>query len=344
MKADRKAEQCCRTTEITGENMEQGKKKTAIRIGLGMLGALLLLILACFLYVEIQLGRIGHGTAGTESPVLSREEAIGKGFYLPDSEPVEDRGCINILLLGTDFRLADTEDRGRADTNMLCSMNLRTGDIRLVSFERGISVPIPGQGSDLLTHAYSHGGAELSQCVLETLFALHIDGYIQVDFETFARIIDEIGGIDVELTQLEADALNGAIPTQTWTWEEVHEGWNHLCGHDALEYCRLRSIDSDWGRQARQRNAMAQIQKAVKKAGPLKIARIAGEVVPSVNTNLSLGKMNRVLFALPLLLRGDVTGLQVPDKSNVPGVVYCNLKYESEKIADFLYGEAEKTE
>ena len=62
---------------------------------------------------------------------------------------------------------------------------------------------------------------------------------------------------------------------------------NHLGGHDALEYCRLRSIDSDWHRQMRQRNVLEQIQKACRKMSPLRLLKLADEVLPLVYTDLS---------------------------------------------------------
>ena len=169
------------------------------------------------------------------------------------------------------------------------------------------------------------------------MFAVEVDGYAQVDFSSFADVIDAIGGVDVELTEMEAKALNGAIATNVWAWVEVHEGMNHLCGHDALEYCRLRSIDSDWNRQMRQRKVLEQIQKSCRKMSPLQLVKLAGEVLPLVHTNLSRSDVKTILRALPKLMRGDVGQLQVPDKNGGHGVIRCIPDYEARKIANFLY-------
>lgn len=309
-----------------------------IRAAAVLLAALLLLLLLIILLlVNVEIGRIGYEADETEPVTIDPAYAAGNGIYFPDIEAIRKPGVINILFLGTDFAVGAEGTRGRADSNMLCSLNTRSGEIRLVSFERGIGVPVPGRGSDLLTHAYQWGGPELSRSIISQMFAVAVDGYAQVDFSSFAGIIDAIGGVDVELTEMEARALNGAIATNVWTWVEVHEGMNHLGGHDALEYCRLRSIDSDWHRQMRQRNVLEQIQKACRKMSLLRLLKLADEVLPLVHTDLSREDVKTILRALPKLMRGDVAQLQVPDKNGSHGTIRCVPAYEARKIANFLY-------
>lgn len=298
---------------------------------------LLLLFLLGLLFLNSWIGRISYEPDSAEPVTIERSYAAGSGIYFPDIEPVREPGVINILFLGTDFAVGAEGTRGRADSNMLCSLNTHSGEIKLVSFERGIGVPVPGRGSDILTHAYHWGGPQLSQAIISQMFAVDVDGYAQVDFASFAGVIDAIGGVDVELTEMEAKALNGAIATNVWTWVDVHEGMNHLGGHDALEYCRLRSIDSDWHRQMRQRNVLEQIQKACRKMSPLRLLKLADEVLPLVHTDLSREDVKTILRALPKLMRGDVAQLQVPDKNGSHGTIRCVPAYEARKIANFLY-------
>ena len=309
-----------------------------IRAAAVFLAALLLLLLLIgLLLVNVWIGRIRYERDDEDTVTIDRAYAAGNGIYFPDIEPVRQPGVINVLFLGTDFAVGAEGNRGRADSNMLCSLDTRSGAIRLVSFERGIGVPVPGRGSDLLTHAYHWGGPELSQSIIAQMFAVTVDGYAQVDFSGFADVIDAIGGVDVELTEMEAKALNGAIATNVWAWVEVHEGMNHLCGHDALEYCRLRSIDSDWHRQMRQRKVLEQIQKSCRKMSPLRLVKLAGEVLPMIHTNLGRDDVKAILRALPKLMRGEVAQLQVPDKNGSHGTVRCIPDYEARKIANFLY-------
>lgn len=323
---------------LTENKLRAWLGENRIRAAAVILAAVLLLVfLVGLLLVNLMIGRISYEPEAAEPVTIDRAYAAGSGIYFPDIEPVRKPGVINVLFLGTDFAVGADGNRGRADSNMLCSLDTRSGAIRLVSFERGIGVPVPGRGSDLLTHAYHWGGPELSQSIISQMFAVEVDGYAQVDFSSFADVIDAIGGVDVELTEMEAKALNGAIATNVWAWVEVHEGMNHLCGHDALEYCRLRSIDSDWNRQMRQRKVLEQIQKSCRKMSPLQLVKLAGEVLPLVHTNLSRSDVKAILRALPKLMRGDVGQLQVPDKNGGHGVIRCIPDYEARKIANFLY-------
>ena len=297
---------------------------------------LLLVLIAGGFLLYRTINRISFETSDAEVPAIDQELANEYGFEFPEGEAIYDSDILNILFLGTDHQISEG-DHGRADSNILCSLNFKKGDIKLISFERGIGVPVPGHGSDLLTHAYQWGGPELSQSIISQMFCVDINGYAQVDFGSFAEIVDAIGGIDVELTELEAKALNGEVKTNAATSKKVYEGWNHLDGHDTLEYCRLRFIDSDWNRQQRQRTALKQMQTACYDLSPLELAKLADTVLPLIHTNLSKAEVFSVIQNLPKLMHGSVSQLQVPDKNSTEGYIRCVTDYESKKIANFLY-------
>ena len=249
----------------------------------------------------------------------------------------KDKDVFNILLLGTDLKVGET-DLGRADATMLCSLNLKTGDIKLVSFERGIYVPIPNHEADLLTHAYSYGGANLSVSLIEHLFLIGIDGYAQVDFESFPAIIDMIGGVDIELTETEVLALQGKTLTNANAHNEIREGMNHLDGNDTLAYCRLRFPDDDWARQERQRSALKACQKQLKSLSPVKMLKVLREVVPMVNTDLDTWDISKLLLHAGKFSKGTIETLQVPDKNRFYNAIACDYDYESKKISNSIYG------
>lgn len=315
-------------------NIKALPKKRIILIAVGII---ILIVMVYIVRLFMLSSKISYEEEGEELPVIEPSFAATQGIIFPKEEMIQDPKIINILFLGTDYQV-NKEERGRADSNMLCSFNTSSGQIKLVSFERGIGVPIPGRGSDLLTHAYHWGGALLSQSIITSMFNVDIKAYVQVDFQSFADIVDAVGGVDIELTELEARALSGAIPTQVWAWGDVHEGWNHLGGHDTLQYCRLRSIDSDWNRQRRQRTVLEQIQKKCRKMTFGKLVNLAEEIMPMIHTNLSQKDVYKLMLCLPKLLRGSVSQLQVPDKNFQSGYIRCIPDYEAKKIANYLYG------
>lgn len=268
------------------------------------------------------------------------EELLRKSWIdVPEGEVVTDKNLFNILLLGTDYNVSESTDgRGRADATLLCSLNYKTGAVKLISFQRWITVPIPGHEAIELNRAYKYGGPEIIISLIEHLFLVKIDGYAQIDFDSFSTIIDLLGGVDIELTEKEALALNGKIESNAWTENEVFEGINHLNGQDALAYCRLRLIDDDWKRQERQRTTLSACKASLKELGPIEMVNVLKEALPLVNTNLSAKTVLKLLSHAGTFVKGSMETLQVPDRNSTDGVVSCDFVYETKKISNFLYG------
>lgn len=304
-----------------------------------LFGIVLLFLIAVGLYYNNLLNRLsfdnGRGNVvETLEGLLHREP--GQEWQIPGAddgirqissgnqatgEVVKDKNVINILLIGSDYRIPNSSDPGRADVTMLCSLNKKTGSIKLVSFERGIMVDVPGVGTDLLTHSFRWGGAELTTQILRDYFLLNISGYAHVDFESFSALVDAVGGVDITLTDNEAWAL------------ELPSGVNHLGGEDALRYCRLRSIDSNWQRIERQRNTVQAILNQMKDMGVSDLDRLSQEVLPLIHTDLSKTVITTILLNAPKFLGATAEQMTVPDNYNQD----CDFQYESDRLKDFLY-------
>ena len=327
------------------KNRKRKPKKTrAGRVVLAVILLFLILFLSVFLYGVSKLSKISYDEPAAQTiietengqaqkPMTQKEvkekiteEAITQSIALPQGNAESTADIVNVLLLGTDIRVPGTEDPGRADSTMLCSLNMKTGDVKLISFERGIYVPIPDMGQDLLTHAYHWGGAALSQSIIEQCFLLDVAGYAQVDFNNFKLVIDTIGGVDIELTESEAAALR--LPA----------GLNHLNGAQALSYCRLRSVDSDWERQQRQRTTIAAALKQVRSLSLPELDSTMNTLLPLIHTNLSKTQISRLMLNAPKFIQGDVSQLQVPDRNWNDGYIKCDFDYEHKKITNFIYG------
>lgn len=254
----------------------------------------------------------------------------------------EQSGIINILLIGTDERLPDSDDLGRGDVTMLCSLDRDSGSVKLVSFERSTAVPWPGHGDVMLTNSFTYGGAELTTDSVRNCFRVDIAGYVHMDFEAFQQAIDALGGVDIELTRAEADALTEDTYTQTW----FSEGMNHLDGDGALRYCRLRRIDDNWQRVARQRSTVQAILSKTKGLTLAQLNTLAEKVLPLIDTDLSKRQLASLLIAAPKFIGAEAAQMTIPDRDNIwmyngadEGVTGCNYKAESERLHEFIYGD-----
>ena len=300
-------------------------KKTVLKVFLIILSLLLLTAAVFVFFVYSKLDRVSY----ISDPEESQTEVIS-----------ENSSKINILVLGTDKKIEGTKDVGRSDSTTLCSFDLLTGKVRVISFERGIPVYVKeNYDYELLTHVFSYLGAPGMVRAIQENFDLPVDGYVLVDFDTFPMIVDAIGGIDVELTQKEADAMNGVGPiaSNVWPEAEMHEGLNHLTGYDALQYCRLRSLDDNYGRQQRQRSAIEAMLRQLRKLSLFRLNEAANELLPLFNTNLSR-RMTKLLLNSPRFFGAKIQQLQVPEKEYSSGHTMDIFSYDVEKqrIREFM--------
>ena len=285
------------------------KKKK--HIGLRIFAVLLVLLL---LFVG------GAGLYG----YASVKKVIGKVDYAPlkanayiaDSELLHADYLKNILLIGVDAREGEDAEKTRSDTMMLVTIDTRNNQIKLTSFLRDMYLEIPGYREDKLNAAQSRGGTQLLVDTLEYNFKIRIDNYMFVSFEMFTTIIDKLGGVDVEITEKEAKYINRkdhmsrddgfAFP------EPLSGGMQHFTGAQALWYSRIRYLDSDFMRTARQRKVISALVRKATQQSPAELFELVGEVMPLVRTDLTEDEiMNLGLHALSYL-QYDIVQQQIP--------------------------------
>ena len=307
-----------------------GKKRKILSV----IGCILLLICVLELFVWLKIARLSFDKPEPAEDIINVETM---------KEPTpHSRNIVNILVLGTDLPLPGTGDLGRCDSTTLLSMNLLNGKIKAISFERGINVFVKTVGRyDLLTHAYSYEGAIGMISAIENSFGVDSDGYIQVNFDTFAQIVDAIGGVDIDLTDVEVTALNneGFIYSGVTTQAYVTPGRNHLNGHDTLEYARLRSVDDNFGRQQRQRTVIQAMINQIRKLPLFRLNHAANKILPLVHTNLPKVTLSRIFFHAPFFIGAKLQQMQVPEKEGSASYTMSVFSFqrEAERIAEFLY-------
>lgn len=218
----------------------------------------------------------------------------------------------NVLLIGTDSRDL-SQERGRSDSMILASINKKTRELTLTSFLRDSYVYIDDEyGYGKLNAAYSYGGAGLLMDTIESNYGVRIDDYILISFAACANVIDAVGGVKLDLSDEEADAVNEILIS------EVNElmgddrnddlldcgGKQKLDGKQALSYSRIRYVgNADFERASRQRTVMTQVLKKAA-VNPVAMARIFVTALPELSTNLSVGKSYGYTLRAPFLLIG----------------------------------------
>ena len=159
---------------------------------------------------------------------------------------------------------------------------------------------------DWLTHHFAYGGADMMLKEIQEYLRIEISQYVRVNFSSFTQVIDALGGVDITLTQAEADHLNKRFNT------ELIEGDNHLSGILALEYARIRVIDSDWQRVKRQRNVINALLVKGRSLNIFELNSVADQLLPLVQTNLTTGEILELMISAPSLLGNPIQQKTLP--------------------------------
>ena len=313
------------------------------------LGIAVLLAVAAFLYVngKLDLLRYNDGSVSEMGEIGAEEDQDLDGTGLthteadmavPEGSPFADEDVLNILLVGTDERteavndadafthlnqLDGTEDTtefsddARADSMILVSMDIKDHVIRLVSIERGTGVPILLDGYedqyDWITHTFRYGGPKLTMKTVEECYNIEVDHFVRVNFNSFVQIVNAVGGVDIDITEMEAKALNWEVPSNSMLIvNHVDPGPNHFDGYTALQYARLRKIDNDWKRVERQRTVIKAVLDQVKNASVMELDNLLNTLLPLIQTNFTKTEIAALLVQLPGFLGCDVQQMSLP--------------------------------
>ena len=219
----------------------------------------------------------------------------------------EDIGRVNFVLLGVPGAGEDVDGPDLTDTIMVASLSVEDNKGLLFSLPRDLYVRIPGYGNSKLNAVYkigqaqgeNGGGEAISQILRETL-GLDIPYYLKVDFNGFEQLIDELGGITIEVEQ---DLYDDQYPTVDKGYEvlDIKAGTYTMDGAMALKYARSRQSTSDFDRAERQQKLiLATREKALSLnllSQPSKALSIMEILNDSFETNLNLNELKR-LFGL----------------------------------------------
>lgn len=266
------------------------------------------------------------------------KEDLKSNEYVSISELKNSPFVTNILLMGVDGSISDSS---RSDSMILLSVDFAHADIKLSSFLRDSWVEIPSKGKKgKLNSACSIGGPQLVVDTIEYNFGVDIDHYVMVDFNMFTKIIDSFGGVEVEVTKKEASFINRT------TRQTVESGSNVLLnGEEALVYCRIRKLDSDYMRTQRQRKVISALIEKVKTTDISTMIQIVNDVFPLVKTDLNALEITGLAYkSAASLLLFDIKQTRVPidehmraDTINGQWVEVIDLPATKEYLQEFIY-------
>ncbi len=217
-------------------------------------------------------------------------------------------GRTNLLLVGIDRR-AGTSWGFRTDTIMVINLEPEARAASILSIPRDLQVPIPGNGQDRINTANVWGyrtedpgaGPALLQATIESNFGIPIDGYLMVDFVAFERIVDVLGGVDVDVpTTLHDTRYPDPRPGDPYASKTIHvdPGLQHMDGQQALEYARSRMSTTDFDRAKRQQRVLLAIREKALSLGAIpRWPSLAATVLDSVKTDMSPGELLAAAFS-----------------------------------------------
>lgn len=334
--SDRDGYSSAASSRKSSQRRRPPKKKRGRKVGVIVLAVVLLLCAAVYAYASSLLSQINRDNTDANSYVQQPSDA-------PQWDVLSDKQVTNILLIGTD-RVKD--GLRRSDTMMLVSIDNKSKKVKLTSFLRDLYVEIPGVGKNKLNASYSNGGAALTMQTIENNFRINIDKFVSIDVDSFAEIIDKMGGIEVNISQAEADEMNRVKHAQ------MSAGTNHMRGTLALYYSRIRIIDSDFGRTNRQRKVIGCMVDKLKSKNPIELSSLLHDYMGYVTTNLSDGEMLSLAASAMSIMSYPMETMHMPesgmyiDRSEkngnaIPGVgdvLDPDLEENSKALREFIYG------
>ena len=227
----------------------------------------------------------------------------------PKKENKTEKNVFNILLVGVDRR--DKSWNGNSDSMMLVSINYDDERVSVVSLMRDTYVEIENVGYNKLNNAYARGGGPLLTSTISNAFGVDVSRYAAVDFEDMIKIVDAMGGVDLELTEAEISVSNGYMMDMCNTLGlngdnyilPLATGMYHCNGVQAVAYARNRFVgNSDYARTERQRYVIAQMVERVKNMNAAELTSFVTSVLPLVTHNVKEADIWQLVSNAPALL------------------------------------------
>lgn len=265
----------------------------------------------------------------------------------PKDEPIKLKfsdDVLNVLLIGTDARTSDY--RGRSDSMILVSINKETEEIVMTSIMRDVYLKIPGKGYNRINASYAYGGADLLIQTIEQNFKIRIDKFVQVDFQSFEKVVEAVGGVSIPLNSSEITVMkqfgsdmNGKPFSGAGTYK--------LNGKQALAYSRIRYVGhSDFERTQRQRRVLDEIIKSAKNLSIGELSDSLDVILPLVTTDFKKGELIDLILGSVSYLSYDRVQLRIPadhtySNMRIRGMAVLGIDFDENRrlMYETIYGD-----
>ena len=274
------------------------------RVAFILIGLIVTICLSGFGYVYFKLNKM-----------YVKDEAVKS----TEEQGTMVEGITNILLVGTDGEYI--EKWNRSDSMMVVTIDSKNKDIRISSIARDTYVDIPGYSTEKLTHAYAYEGIDLLREVFKVNFNLDIDKYIAVNFVSFMDIMDELGGVEVNVEEKDIKEINKYIDACYGYYKNKDEkdkeyitksGVQRLNGYQALAFSRIRYTDSAFARDNRHREVAESVYKEFAQKGVETYKKCADIILNNTKTNISPIEMMNLAYTVLKINDKDIDQFQFP--------------------------------
>ena len=272
-----------------------------------------------------------------------------KNIEISEEKQEQMKGYWTIAVFGVDSRNSSVGKGNNSDVNMVCNINMDTGEIKLVSVYRDTYLNISDKNSyNKINAAYLQGGPEQAVKALNKNLDMDIDDYATFNWKAVADAINILGGVDLEITGPEFEYINSFITeTVESTGIGSHHlesaGLNHLDGVQAVAYCRLRLMDTDYQRTERQRKVISLALDKAKQADTKTLVNLVSAVLPQLSTDIGIDDVLPMAKNVSKYNIAQTGGFPFSRQAKRIGRMDCVIPTTLEsnviQLHQFLYGE-----
>ncbi len=248
---------------------------------------------------------------GESIPLALPNATPNPTFLAPTLPAWQGTDRVTVLVLGSDSRPAERGNtRPRTDSIMLLSLDPTTQHASVLSIPRDLYVDIPGYGLNRINTAYVFGGGQLAVDTIQYNLGVRVDYYVLVEFDAFITLIDEIGGIDINVPY---EIYDPEYPDMNYGYDPLYipAGFQHMDGELALKYARTRHGDNDFERARRQQAVLFAIRDKIISLNMLptliqKAPTLYATLSNSIQTNMTLEQMISLALAAQSVPRENI--------------------------------------